>query len=199
MGSLTFFICSIVVILFTITIHEYAHGKTAELFGDPTPRMSGRLSLNPIVHIDPIGFLMLIIVRFGWAKPVPINPNYFKDPDKDMAIVALAGPATNFFAAWIVSLVIKFVPFPAGEISAQIIPILQFAVWINIALAIFNLIPIPPLDGSRLLRALVPYGAAQILDSLEQFGFVILVFLLLFPGTSTLIIYLVDSIYKILL
>lgn len=198
MDNIILFIFSIPIILITITIHEYTHGKVAQYFGDPTAEMSGRLSLNPIVHIDPVGLLMLILFRFGWAKPVPINPNYFKDPEKDMAFVGLAGPIVNFFAAWVCSLIVKFVPVLPGEFGQVIVYLLKYAIWLNIALGIFNLIPIPPLDGSRILRAVLPFEAQITMDRMEPYGFLMLVMLLIFPGTSELIMYLVNFFFNLL-
>lgn len=199
MDELLSYIYLIPIILFTITIHEYAHGKVAQLLGDPTPKLSGRLSLNPLVHLDPIGFLMLILVKFGWAKPVPINPNYFKDPEKDMAFVGLAGPFANFFAAWACSIIIKFIPVSSLPIVDIAIQLLKYAIWLNLALGIFNLLPVPPLDGSRILRAVLPYDGRIFLDSMEPYGFIILIFILLFPGTSDLVIYLVNFFFNFLL
>lgn len=193
-----FFIVMIAVILFAITIHEYAHGRVAELFGDPTPRMSGRLTLNPLAHIDPIGFLMLVIVRFGWAKPVPINPNYFRDPEKDMALVALAGPFANFSLAVFIALLYRVIPLPASDFGYFVSNVFQYAVWINIALGLFNLIPIPPLDGSRLLRALLPYEGQMFIDRIEPYGFFVLIFLLL-TGLSSGLIYLISFFAGILI
>lgn len=194
-----FFAVMIAVILLTITVHEYAHGKAAELFGDPTPRMSGRLTLNPLAHIDPIGLLMLVFVRFGWAKPVPINPNYFRDPEKDMALVALAGPITNFAAAVILSLIFRIIHLPVSEFGYFISNVFQYAVWINIALGLFNLIPVPPLDGSRLLRALLPYEGQVFVDRMEPYGFFVLIFLILFPGFSSGLVFLISYFAGILI
>jgi Zn-dependent protease len=199
MFNMLFFVVMIAVILFAITVHEYAHGKAAEAFGDPTPRMSGRLTLNPLAHIDPIGFLMLIIVRFGWAKPVPINPRYFRDPEKDMAFVALAGPFANFTLAVLIALVFRVIPVPRSELGYFILNVFQYAVWINIALGIFNLLPIPPLDGSRLLRAVVPYEGQIFMDRLEPYGFFVLIFLILFPGFSSTLIFLISYFANILI
>jgi Zn-dependent protease len=153
---------SVPILLIVITIHEFAHAKAADMLGDPTPRYFGRLTLNPFSHLDPIGFLMLFIFRFGWAKPVPVNPANFRDPKSGEVIVSLAGPVSNLFLAWALLMIIKFSPigmfsFDKTMIIAQI---LSYAAWINIALAVFNLIPIPPLDGSRVLEALLPPGAA---------------------------------------
>ena len=199
MFNILFFVVMIAVILFAITIHEYAHGRVAELFGDPTPRMSGRLTLNPLAHIDPIGFLMLVIVRFGWAKPVPINPNYFRDPEKDMALVALAGPFANFTLAVVIALFFRVIPLPGSEFGYFLSNVFQYAVWINIALGIFNLIPIPPLDGSRLLRALLPYEGQIFVDRMEPYGFFLLIFLILFPGFSSALIFLINYFAGILI
>lgn len=193
MVNIIFFIPLIAIILFSITIHEYAHGKAAEIFGDPTPRLSGRLSLNPLSHIDPVGFLMLIFFKIGWAKPVPINQYYFKDPEKDMAFVALAGPFANFTFAIIVSVIYKlFIPyFGIGNISDFISNLARYTIWINIGLGIFNLIPIPPLDGSRLIRAILPYEGQVFLDRLEPYGFFVLI-ILLFSGLSNVLFYLIE-------
>ena len=194
-----FFAVMIAVILFSITLHEYAHGRAAEFFGDPTPRMSGRLTLNPLAHIDPVGFIMLVLVRFGWAKPVPINPNYFKDPEKDMAFVSLAGPIANFSLAVIAASVFKIFSFPASETGYFFAGVFQYAVWINIALGIFNLLPVPPLDGSRLLRAVLPYEGRIFMDRMEPYGFFVLIFLILFPGFSSGLVFLINHFAGILI
>ncbi|MFA5104862.1 MAG: site-2 protease family protein [Candidatus Margulisiibacteriota bacterium] len=199
MFNMLFFVVMIAVILFAITVHEYAHGKVAELFGDPTPKMSGRLTLNPLAHIDPIGFLMLVIVRFGWAKPIPINLNYFKDPEKDMALVALAGPFANFSLAVLAALLFRVIPLPGSALGIFLSSIFEYAVWINIALGLFNLIPVPPLDGSRLLRALLPCEGQIFVDRMEPYGFFILIFLILFPGFSSALIYLISYFAAILI
>lgn len=194
-----FFAVMIAVILFTITAHEYAHGRAAELLGDPTPKMSGRLTLNPLAHIDPLGFLMLLIVRFGWAKPIPVDPNYFRDPEKDMALVALAGPLMNFTLALFIALLFRVISLPVSELGYFVAGVFQYAVWINIALGIFNLIPVPPLDGSRLLRALLPYDGQVFVDRMEPYGFYILIFMLLFPGFSSALTFFISYFAGILI
>ena len=189
-----FLIISLPIILLTITIHEFAHGKVADILGDPTPRYAGRLTLNPISHIDPIGFLMLILVRFGWAKPVPINPYNFKNPKAGMALVSVAGPGANLFFAWFLAWLTK-----AGlyflTINPVILNLLEYTIWLNIALAIFNLIPIPPLDGSNILQAFIPERYTYIFSRLQPYGFIILVAFLLFGGFKILT-YLVSFIYR---
>ena len=163
------------VILVTISIHEFAHAKVADVLGDPTPRLAGRLTLNPIKHIDPIGFLMLIVVRFGWAKPVPINPYNFKDPKQGSLYVSLAGPLSNFFTAWFCGVILKFVPQAFWMEVPLLFSILSFFIWINLALGVFNLIPIPPLDGSHVLEALLPPSAYHVMYNLQRYGFLILI------------------------
>ncbi len=145
------------ILLFTLTIHEYSHGRVAYYLGDDTAKRAGRLTLNPISHIDPLGLLMLFIVHIGWAKPVPINPYNFKDYKRDTAITAAAGPVSNFIVAIILSLIFNFLRgiIPIEHLmsgsSRFIFTMLYYAVLINLALGIFNLIPIPPLDGSKIL------------------------------------------------
>jgi Zn-dependent protease len=184
----------IIIILFAITVHEFSHAAAAELMGDPTPRLAGRLSLNPIKHIDPIGFLMLLLVRFGWAKPVPINPYNFKDPVRGEMVVSFAGPASNFLSAWLAAMVIRFFPviiLTNGYVQRGV----SDFIWINLALAIFNLLPIPPLDGSHILEPFMPFEFRQML---EQYGFFILIFILIFPPTSYILLYVINSLFRLL-
>ncbi len=158
-------------ILLALTFHEYAHGYVAFRLGDPTAKMAGRLTLNPISHLDPIGTIMLFIVHFGWAKPVPVDPRYFRNPKQDMLWVALAGPATNMVLAFISGILLSL--FVQGGIigpSGMFILMLQYSLIINLALAIFNMLPIPPLDGSKVLRGLLPYSSQHIADQLEMYG-----------------------------
>ncbi|MBU0687432.1 MAG: site-2 protease family protein [Candidatus Margulisbacteria bacterium] len=167
------------VILIVITIHEYAHAKVADMLGDPTPRQAGRLTLNPISHIDPIGFLMLILVRFGWAKPVPINPYNFQDPRMGSLYVSLAGPFSNFFAAWFAGLLLKFIPHTFWYGVPILLSVLTYFIFINLALGVFNLIPIPPLDGSHVLEALLPPSHYHVMHNLQRYGFIILIAIIL--------------------
>ncbi len=145
------------VVLFAITIHEYAHGMAALKKGDPTAKSMGRLTLNPLPHIDPIGAICLFLFHFGWAKPVPINPRYFKDIRKDTIYVSLAGPASNLAVAFCAGMLLRILSLPHGYLWLFLVLILK----LNIGLALFNLIPLPPLDGSHILENLLPPAAAQ--------------------------------------
>lgn len=158
-----------------VTFHEYAHGRVADFLGDPTPRRAGRLSLNPLKHLDPLGTLMILIVRFGWGKPVPVNPNYFKDPRKEMMYVSLAGPSANFFLAFIIGAILRW-HFFAGFFRA----LLYYTAELNIFLGVFNLIPLPPLDGSSVLAFFLPEKVLRRYFSLEKYGFLILFLLIYF-------------------
>ena len=146
--------------------------------GDPTASNLGRLTLNPLKHLDPLGVLAFIIMRIGWAKPDPVNPSYFKNPLKDMVWVALAGPAANLMTAIASSLLAQLlVAFSAFIPQAILFPLFQMvgaSIWINIVFAVFNLLPIPPLDGSKVLMGILPARQAASFSKLEPFGFIIL-------------------------
>lgn len=168
-------------LLFALTIHEYAHGYVAYQFGDPTAFHQGRLTLNPLKHIDPLGVLCFFILKIGWAKPVPVNPTYFANPRKDLLWVSLAGPGINVIGALVSALLVKlfalFIPLGPGFIMMPILQMLVMSVWINSILAVFNLVPIPPLDGSKILLGMLPPELAQVYARLEPYGFVILLLL----------------------
>jgi Zn-dependent protease len=166
--------------LFALTFHELAHGYVAWKLGDPTAKNAGRLTMNPLKHLDPLGVIAFIIMKIGWAKPVPVNPNYFKDPQKGMLVVALAGPAANVVTAIASAILVKFLvtmPFLPIYVLKPLMGMLVASVWINIMLAVFNCLPIPPLDGSRVLMGVLPPDAARSYAKLEPFGFILLLVL----------------------
>ena len=156
-------------ILVALTFHEYAHGYVALRFGDPTAKMAGRLTLNPLSHLDPIGTIMLFVVHFGWAKPVPVDPRYFRNPKQDMLWVALAGPGANMVLALISGTLLSILGPLFGSPNMLLI-MLHYSLIINLALAVFNMLPIPPLDGSKVLRGLLPYKYQHIADQMEMYG-----------------------------
>jgi Zn-dependent protease len=196
------FLVPLVVLLFSAILHEIMHGLSADKLGDPTARVMGRLTLNPVPHLDPVMSILLPAllvfsgspIIFGAAKPVPVNPLHFKDPKKDMALTALAGPLTNVFIALIAAFIFKFV-FPGEQILTFISVgnllsaspeyfagfALSVVIYINLILAFINLIPIPPLDGSKVFAAFLPNEIASSYLSIGQYGIFILFFLLLFP------------------
>ena len=160
-------ILMIPVILFSLTVHEYSHGRIAFLLGDNTAKLLGRLSFNPLKHLDPIGTLFFYFMGFGWAKPVPVNPKNFDHPRRDMMYVAIAGPLSNVALAVIFSFFIRIIePYD----NWVLFTLLSFGVYINVALAIFNLLPVFPLDGSSVIKGLVPINVAARLGGLDRFG-----------------------------
>lgn len=168
-----------------VIVHEYFHGRVAELMGDKTARLAGRLTLNPIPHIDLFGTIILPLllvvsgspIVFGWAKPVPINPYNFKDPRKGMMYTGMAGPASNFIMAAIAGFMVRLGLFSHAPFLGTFL--IYFSI-INIVLGVFNLIPVPPLDGSRIISGLLPYGLAREYNKLERYGMIILMIILLF-------------------
>lgn len=170
-------------LIISIVFHECAHALMAEKKGDDTPRLAGRLTLNPIAHIDPIGTFLLPLMAlmfggpmFGWAKPVPINPYNLGDPKKDMMLIALAGPLANLLLAGTSSFLIWFFgAFPNTLLYALLYKLL----WLNVILAVFNLVPVPPLDGSKILSGILPYELSRGYEMLSgTYGILILIFLI---------------------
>jgi Zn-dependent protease len=147
-------------IIGALTLHEFAHAWVADRLGDPTPRSLGRVTLNPIAHMDPIGTVLIFLVHFGWGKPVPVDPSYLRQPRRDMLLIAAAGPFSNLASALIFGLTLRFT---GTELSNYLIAfhILKAAVLINLVLAFFNLIPLPPLDGSKILACILPTPASR--------------------------------------
>jgi len=177
------------VILLSLTVHEYFHGWTANKLGDPTAKMRGRLTLNPIAPLDILGTILMFIVGFGWAKPVPIDPRNFRDPKKDTILVAIAGPLSNLAMALAAGLALRYmIPrMVSGEISSEgiysvIAIILILTLVYGIALAVFNMIPIPPLDGSRVLYGILPDRYAYAYSRFEPYGVFFLFALFIFGG-----------------
>ena len=149
-------VVSVLFVIFCILpLHEFAHAWVANKLGDPTAKYNGRITINPLASVDPMGALMLLLVGFGWARPVPVNPNYFKKPKRDMALTALAGPVSNLLSAFVGAVLYLAVIFymPAGVFARFLSVMLNYYVVVNVSLAVFNFIPIPPLDGSRILGA----------------------------------------------
>ncbi|MGE5581105.1 MAG: site-2 protease family protein [Bacillota bacterium] len=187
--EIVYIILSLPWILLALSFHEFCHAWISFRLGDPTPEAEGRLSLNPLVHIDLLGMVALIFFRFGWAKPVRINVKYYKNPMKGMLLVSLAGPGGNFILALLFALLIRMAQ-PLGLtslfnrtvlIQSQLINFnmfLQIGLLINLSLGFFNLIPVPPLDGSKVLRYFLRGRAGYFYDRFEQFGFFILILLL---------------------
>ncbi|MGM0445575.1 MAG: site-2 protease family protein [Bacillota bacterium] len=191
MSNIMELILVIPVLLLSLSIHEYSHGYVSYLLGDPTPKINGRLTLNPIKHLDLMGSLVLLITRrIGWAKPVPINPRYYKNPRKGLMLVGIAGPGSNLIMAVIFALIFRTVIFfssatSVGSIGVQVsdlqyvlLRFLLLAVIVNLSLGFFNLLPIPPLDGSNILRGVLPRNLEQYLNKLQgPIGMVVLLIL----------------------
>lgn len=196
------FAASFALLLIAMTVHEFAHGWVAYRLGDSTARLSGRLTLNPLAHIDPFWTILLPLVLFlstsgqfvfGAAKPVPVNYWALKNPKRDMIWIGSAGPLANFILAFVISGILKFTPVTGG-----LAYLLFNLLTINIVLAIFNLIPIPPLDGSKILMGLLPSQLAELYTGFERYGFIIL-FVLIWLGIFDRLLWpLVGSVIRIL-
>ena len=173
-------------VLVAVVFHELAHGYVAYLCGDPTAKNAGRLTINPLKHLDPVGTIVFLVTRMiGWAKPVPINPLYFRNFKRDLFLVSLAGPFTNFLIAFLAGMLLKILygiqihsAFLYFKIMLPLAIIMKYTVQINIALCFFNLLPVPPLDGSKILMVMLPENLNRYYSYLEPFGFVIILILL---------------------
>lgn len=189
------FVYWLIALTVAITIHEFAHAYAAERLGDPTPRLMGRLTLNPLAHLDPLGTLMLLVARFGWGKPVVFDPFNLRNPRRDSAIISIAGPASNIILAIICSVLLQIlfnfrVPLFANSFIQLFVylftGLLQPIIVLNVILAVFNLVPIHPLDGFKIVGGILPEEYARQWQELQPYGMIFLIFLIfpIFGGSS---------------
>lgn len=189
------FVFWVIGLLVAITVHEFSHAYAADRLGDPTPRVMGRLTLNPLAHLDPIGTIMLLLVRFGWGKPVVFDPYNLRNPRRDGAIISIAGPVSNFLTAGVCAMLVRLLftlrlPLLSssflGIFVYLILGVLQPIIILNVMLGVFDLIPINPLDGFKIVEGILPDEYARQWKELEGYGFIFLLFLILpiFGGVS---------------
>jgi Zn-dependent protease len=180
------FLFWLIALIVAITVHEFSHAFAADRLGDPTPRLQGRLTLNPLAHLDPLGTILLLVARFGWGKPVVFDPYNLRYPKRDSAIISIAGPISNLLTASIAALIIRGLFFAhlsllsnsvLGVIYYFVIALLQPIIILNVMLAIFNLVPIHPLDGFKIVEGLLPDDYARQWHELQPYGFIFLLFL----------------------
>lgn len=183
-----------IAVIIAMVFHELAHGYVSYKLGDETPKRDGRLTLNPMAHLDLFGTIMLFLFHFGWAKPVQINPYYYKNKKLGTVVVSLAGPFTNFIIAFICILLLRL----NSLLPIIIVEFLYSLITINIGLGVFNLIPIPPLDGSKVLAAVLPQDLYMKYMSIEQYGFIILIVILSTGVLSHFLNVLFTYVYEIL-
>ncbi len=173
-------------VLIALTVHEFMHAYTALRCGDTTARDMGRLTFNPLAHLDPIGTILIVLVGFGWAKPVPVNPYNFRHPGRDDMLVSFAGPASNFVLGILFALLLRtllLLPVDlSGRYATGLVEMVKWGALINFLLGIFNLLPIAPLDGHHILRELLPYGARERFMQFSRFGPLLIIALWLFGG-----------------
>lgn len=200
-GTLVMWLQRFIVLFTAITVHECAHGFVAYKLGDPTAKNAGRLTLNPLSHLDLLGALCMVLVGFGWAKPVPINPMYFRNRKRDTALVSLAGPAANIVLAFLSTILYvpiavayyKFGSWILGFVEGTLISLVS----LNIGFAVFNLIPFPPLDGGKILGVILPADAYMKLLQYERFGFPILIILSLTGVLSRILNVIIAPVYHL--
>lgn len=189
------FLMSLLAIIAAISIHEFSHAWAADRLGDPTPRLQGRLTLNPRAHLDPIGTLMLILFRFGWGRPVMFDPFNLKNPRRDAMLIGLAGPASNLISAAIAAAGIRLI----GQIWPIGLIVVPFIV-ISVVLAVFNLVPVHPLDGGKIITGLLPKETAKEFEAMmRMWGTMILIFLIFPWGGTAPVFYLVGPVISLLL
>lgn len=177
------FVAWIIALVTAISIHEFSHAFMADRLGDPTPRLQGRLTLNPLAHLDPMGTLLLLIARFGWGKPVVFDPFNLRNPRRDAALISLAGPVSNILLAGLLSLILRvllYTSVPSNVFLYVLFGLIQPAIVMNVILAIFNLVPIHPLDGFKIVGGILPEEYARQWYELQSYGMIFLLFLI-FP------------------
>src|SRR3989338_2872267 len=191
----------IIGLVFAITVHEFAHAFVAYRLGDPTAKLAGRLTLNPASHLDPLGTIALLVVGFGWGKPTPFDPFNLRNIKRDSALISVAGAASNFILATLIS-----IPYLVAYFTANLNPnfvmfyqILSIVIWINLILGVFNLIPVAPLDGFKVLAGLLPRSWYEDFVETEKFGIFILLMLLIFGVIGRILFPIVSSLFDILM
>lgn len=200
-SNITFFLSGVFVLISSLSMHEFAHAWAAYRLGDDTARYSGRLTLNPLAHLDPIGTLMMLFLGFGWAKPVPVNTLRFKNQRRGLALTAVAGPAANLLIAFVFMFIIQILDavglFGRGTTGEYFFMFFYWIVMRNIMLAVFNLLPVPPLDGSRIMAAVLPDRLYFAYIRYERFFYFILIFLVVSDFTGALLFRLSALIYSL--
>lgn len=179
-------IVSLIALLIAITVHEFSHALAADRLGDPTPRIQGRLTLNPFAHLDPVGTILMLVARFGWGKPVVFDPYNLRNPRRDAAIISIAGPISNLVTAGVFSIILRLLLPVHASLGAAfyiLVALLQAIVVLNVVLGVFNLVPIHPLDGFKIVGGILPEEYARQWYELEPYGIIFLLFLI-FPFFS---------------
>ena len=208
LSDLLLMLLSMPVMLMALSVHESAHGYAAYKLGDPTARNLGRITLNPVKHFDLFGFLSMLVFHIGWAKPVPINTRYFKKPKRDMALTGVAGPISNLLLALVFALAMKLFYFAIAHarfsnetvfmMAVYFRTFLYYGIYLNIALAVFNLIPVPPMDGSRLLFAVLPSRLYFKIMRYEQYIYIAVIILLALGVLSPVINFLTNAVMRLI-